>query len=621
MRKRHLIVSTLGSALLAFGALVALTPPAHAADTDVKINEVESQDGFPDDWVELYNTGASAVDISGYVIKDNNDGHVFAIPPATSIAGHGFFTIDIGGLGDSDSARFFEPDGTTLLDTFSWGPDPAHGTFSRCPDGTGGFVDATPSKDAANVCDTVNPWPGGTAVSTVDGLNAFGDDVSGLAYDTTGAAPVLWAVQNTQGTLYKLVDVAGTWTPDTSWTAAGLKNLHYPGGAGGPDTEGLTLTDAGAAGGFFASSERDSSNSSVSRPSILEYQDSASTSLDAVHEWDLTADLPTLDPNMALEGIAWVPDGYLVANGFKDQHTNAAYDPATYANHGTGLFFVGVEQTGDVYAYALDLTSNSYTRVAVFASGFPSVMDLNYDPANQKLWVVCDDTCGGRTAQFGVDGSGAFTSVARYERPSAEPNLNNEGFAITPDSLCASGSKPVFYADDSNDDGHTIRQGSIACGAGHAPVLTAKVTSAAPKSASGWYRGPVTVSFTCAPNPWPLTGTCPAPTTLSASGAGQSVSRSIGDVVGHTTTAGPSGINIDQTAPTVKIKGVKKGKTYPKLKKAKCKASDALSGLNGKCQVKQKKKGSKVTVTATATDNAGNLTTVKLTYKVKKPKK
>ena len=81
-------------------------------------------------------------------------------------------------------------------------------------------------------------------------------------------------------------------------------------------------------------------------------------------------------------------------------------------------------------------------------------------------------------------------------------------------------------------------------------------------------------------------------------------------------TATVSGINIDLVAPTAAIKGVKKGKTYPKKKKPKCVGSDALSGL-ASCTVVQKKKGTKYKVTATATDKAGNVTVVTLTYKVK----
>ena len=56
----------------------------------VKINEVESSGGTPGDWVELINNGASAVDLSGWIVKDNDDTHVFTIPAGTSIAAGGY---------------------------------------------------------------------------------------------------------------------------------------------------------------------------------------------------------------------------------------------------------------------------------------------------------------------------------------------------------------------------------------------------------------------------------------------------------------------------------------------------------------------------------------------------
>lgn len=606
-------------------------PPAGAADTDVKINEVESQDGFPGDWVELVNTGTTAVDLSDYVIRDNGN-NAFTIPAGTSIAPNGgLFTLDMGSLGDSDQARFFTPGSATLLDSHTW-TTPAAGTYSRCPDGTGTFADRTPTKNAPNDCGTLSTWPGGASTTIADAPNTFtllgnpGDDVSGLVYQGSGsAAPgTLWAVQNTNGTLYKLVDSNGTWVPDTTYGTGGAKALRFPGGTGRPDTEGLTVTDAGPSGGLFASVERDADNASVSRPAVLRFDDVAGASLTATREWNLAADLPGLDPNMALEGIAWVPDSYLVGRGLRTTG-GTAYDPAAFPNHGTGLFLVGVEQTGTVYAYALDQTSSSYTRVASFASGFPSVMDLTWEPATQKLWVVCDDTCGGRTATFEVNGAGAFARTAGYERPGApgSPNLNNEGFAIAPQSECVGGTKPTFYADDSNTGGHTIRVGTTSCtvtAPAVAPTITAAVGSAGARTAAGWYAGPVTVSFTCTPGSAPLTTACPAPVVLSASAADQSVSRTVTNGAGLSATATVSDLDIDQVAPSVGIKGVKKGKTYPGKKKPKCQATDALSGV-ASCTVTQKKKGAKYVVTATATDRAGNVATTTLTYKVAKKKK
>ena len=43
------------------------------------------------------------------------------------------------------------------------------------------------------------------------------------------------------------------------------------------------------------------------------------------------------------------------------------------------------------------------------------------------------------------------------------PNLNNEGFAITPQRECVDGSKPVFWSDDNNTDLHALRSGTLNC--------------------------------------------------------------------------------------------------------------------------------------------------------------
>jgi hypothetical protein len=117
--------------------------------------------------------------------------------------------------------------------------------------------------------------------------------------------------------------------------------------------------------------------------------------------------------------------------------------------------------------------------VAKFKSGFPSVMDLTYEPETSKLWAVCDDTCDGKTAILDVDGSGHFAVSKVYDRPANMANLNNEGFAIAPQAECVNGLKPTFYSDDSNDDQHALRTGSINCTALQpAPTPTATVQPA-----------------------------------------------------------------------------------------------------------------------------------------------
>src|SRR3954453_2586900 len=113
-------------------ALLVIASPASAA---VVINEADST---PTDFVELYNTGPGSVDISGWVLKDNDDTHAFAIPAATTLAAGAYYNANaLGfGLGQTDAARLFMPGGTTLVDSYEW-TDDAAASYGRCPNGSG----------------------------------------------------------------------------------------------------------------------------------------------------------------------------------------------------------------------------------------------------------------------------------------------------------------------------------------------------------------------------------------------------------------------------------------------------------------------------------------------------
>ncbi|GLX93050.1 lamin tail domain-containing protein [Herbidospora sp. NBRC 101105] len=434
-----------------------------APASTVKINEVESNGGTPGDWVELTNTGAAPVDVSGWIVKDNDDTHVHTIPAGSTITPGGFLPVDVElsyGLGAADSARLYSADGLTLVDSHTW-PAHATATYGRCPDGTGAFTDTTAAtKGAANACGSTTPagtpWPGGAGVATADAAGVLGGNMSGLYYQPSGDAGPgsLWAVKNGPGTLYRLERKGAVWTP------AETHPLKFPTGLGDPDAEGVTVTPAGV----FVSTERDNGVGGVSRPAVLRFDPAGGDgTLTATKEWVLTADLPAVGANAGLEAITWVPDSYLTAEGFVDERTGAAYRPGDYPDHGDGLFLVGVEGTGGVYAYALDQNGAAFTRVATIASGFPGVMELAYDPELRKLWVVCDDTCQGRAALFDVNASGKFAATVVYDRPSGMPNLNNEGFTPAARAECVGGRKPVFWTDDANTGGHALRTGTIDC--------------------------------------------------------------------------------------------------------------------------------------------------------------
>jgi hypothetical protein len=371
------------------------------------------------------------------------------------------------GLGGADSARLFDVTGT-LLDSYSYTTH-ASTTYGRCPNGSGAFITTKGStKGAVNACpgDPL-PWPGDTSVQTVDGLNVFGGNLSGLIYEGSGsAAPgVIWAVRNGPGSLFRLRWNGSIWTPDVEndWSLG--KTLRYPSGTGSPDAEAVTYADLGSAGGIYVSTERDNDLNSASRNAILLYDVcAAGATLIATREWNLTSDLPAVGANLGAEAITWIPDSFLVTQRFFDESKGRTYGPSDYRDHGTGLFFVGIEQNGVIYAYALNHADGSFARVATIASGLIGVMDLQFDRETNDLWAICDDTCNGASAVLRVDPvTGSFVVATTLARPASMPNLNNEGFTLAPLAECASGRRPVFWSDDNETGGHAIRRGAVDC--------------------------------------------------------------------------------------------------------------------------------------------------------------
>jgi YVTN family beta-propeller protein len=153
--------------------------------------------------------------------------------------------------------------------------------------------------------------------------------------------------------------------------------------------------------------------------------------------------------------------------------------------------------------------------------------------------------------------------------------------------------------------------GSSASTARRDPVISATVSSAKAPS-NGWYAAPVTVTFTCEQTSAALTEACPAPVTLSRSGAGQSVTRTIMATDGGADTVAVSGINIDTVRPVVRVTGVRAGATYFATGPvAGCRATDSLSGV-ATCTVTRTTRGHRVSYVATATDRAGNRSSTRL---------
>ncbi|WP_404383573.1 PxKF domain-containing protein [Knoellia locipacati] len=151
------------------------------------------------------------------------------------------------------------------------------------------------------------------------------------------------------------------------------------------------------------------------------------------------------------------------------------------------------------------------------------------------------------------------------------------------------------------------------------PTISGSVTSGT-KTASGWYSGPVTVTFTCADA---LSGvaTCPDPVVLTANGT-NSATGTVTDRAGNTATASVGGIRIDQEKPALTTADVNvAGATFTlgQVPAASCAAKDDFAGLASCVVTVTGGNASGVGTffyTATATDLVGNTSTVTGTFRV-----
>ncbi|WP_405742182.1 lamin tail domain-containing protein [Streptomyces sp. NBC_00028] len=485
----------------------------------VQLNEVTSNGS---DTVELYNGGTSAVSVGSWKYVDSDTSHSpvaisASSPSATSIPAAGYLTFNSTlGLGDNDSVFVLDSNGNSV-DSVTWATEGAKPSTERCANGTGPFQTAvTATLGSTNSCSASGgggggggtgqllggggslssgctpeapsgtgstptgtlAWPGGLDVTIADQVCAFttstgpeGRDVSGLAFDPADPS-VLWAAKN-KNWLYKLVKSNGRWIPDASWSASG-KQIRFANGSGEPDSEGLTV---GGNGHLYVTSERDNTDNTAPKDTIMEFDPAATGStLTPIHQWDMTSHFPQLDTgskddaNLGFEGVGYVPDSWLTANGWTDPLTGAAYNPANYPSHGSGLFFAGLEWDGTLHVYGLN-SDGTFTTFGAVATGKASVMDVSFDAGTQRLVATCDNTCGETHTFMKINTSGAIVPDVTYTNPAVMPTDNLEGFALAPTSTCVNGLREAVWSDDgiygfgsgSSSYGHALYSGTFPC--------------------------------------------------------------------------------------------------------------------------------------------------------------
>lgn len=120
------------------------------SNAQIIINEINYKDALDfetKDWIELYNSGGTAVDISNWVFKDDDDLHEFIIPNGTIMQSSGFLVL-VQSL--TDFQALF-PGISPVIGSFEFGLD-GGGELIRLFNNNNVLIDSVEYDD-------VDPWP------------------------------------------------------------------------------------------------------------------------------------------------------------------------------------------------------------------------------------------------------------------------------------------------------------------------------------------------------------------------------------------------------------------------------------------------------------------------------
>ncbi len=204
----------LSSTVALSGTAASPAAAAPAGPADLRINEVDSQ---PSDWVEFYNPTGSALDVSGYEIRDNSDDHRWRFAEGAVVDPGGFLVVEestLGaawndtmqtweegvaftspiGIGGADKIRLYDASGTLIDETYSWsahaavGANTADYTLAREVDGQGGFLLSSISRGATNTGTTLAPAVEVNEINSNGGPNDYIEviNTSPAAIDLSG---------------------------------------------------------------------------------------------------------------------------------------------------------------------------------------------------------------------------------------------------------------------------------------------------------------------------------------------------------------------------------------------------------------------------------------------------
>ncbi|MBI5964086.1 MAG: S-layer homology domain-containing protein [Chloroflexi bacterium] len=191
----------------------------------VLINEALPAPSSGSEWMELYNTTASTINIGYCYIDDIPGGSAaYQIPAATIIPAHGFWSLDRTSYfnNSGDDVRLLKENATTVLDSFTYGNTGSDLSWYRFPDG-GAWADsptASTTKGQSNntpfspiVLSSTRASANPTSAGSVDFTVTFSEAVTGLntsipfddfSLTTTGVTDATITALSGSGAIYTI---------------------------------------------------------------------------------------------------------------------------------------------------------------------------------------------------------------------------------------------------------------------------------------------------------------------------------------------------------------------------------------------------------------------------------
>jgi hypothetical protein len=399
------VSATAAAINVSFSTTAASAPPAGTQPSPyrgkVVINEADHS-GTPADWVELLNVWTGAIDLTGWIFRDNDDAHVFVLPAAPALAPGARLVLQGPGAADgftfglgtpSDAARLWDPSGL-LVDSYYWYTSAGAGDWARCPDGTGNWTSSLcRTKGTTNACTSAD-----AALCDADGLLAAAGNTSAappFPLQTANWTMAMPSAANAAGIVVPIEPSGGAWHPGNRsvWLAGdagfvarmdrGGGNLRIWAVAG--DMEGVAVTRADS-------------------PYVYLFNEDDGT----VHEFDPTGSGATMRVFNLLAAAA-APGVPSLTDVDRDALVDAG--PYNFGGDGTGgealtfvpnpadaeggVFWVGSQENCQIYRFRLPLVSGGTSAVFLGRFGdWPAtdvdLASLEYDWASGKVLAIFD---------------------------------------------------------------------------------------------------------------------------------------------------------------------------------------------------------------------------------------